>query len=76
MTVIEDKVSEAYIDEHLSIVATCRLKCKSDITDNELFLTDLSFDKVHLNDYQFFLNGEEIRRGEILRAVKTILEDQ
>jgi len=73
---LENKQVEKYIDEHLVIIATCRLTSTSEIMANELYLRELTFDRVHIQDYTYWLDDIEIKRGEILRTVKHLLFPQ
>ena len=74
--IIENGEIGKYIDEHLVVIATCRLSCTSEIISGTLYLDEFKFDKIHLNDCQYFLHQKEVHKTRIIAEVKELLKEE
>ncbi len=66
-----------YLKENLVLIATCRLTLNEVLDDpyeeDDILLGKVSFESIHLDDTQYFLNGNEIKRDEVFsKAIEDI----
>jgi hypothetical protein len=75
--IIEKGEIEKFIDEHLVITATCRLKVESEIKNDTLFLGNLKFERIHLDDMKYYFDNDmiEISRFAIVKYFKDKLKE-